>query len=382
MLPENQGKKNKGRKKLAVIGASYLQLPLVNKANDMGIETHCFAWEEGAVCKDVADYFYPISIIEKEKILDKCKEIGINGITSIASDVAVPSVCFVAENMNLISNTVSSSNLCTDKYLMREAFKKNNVNSPKYFKLNKENYRFDDNLVFPVIVKPVDRSGSLGVMLADNKEKFESAVFRACQFSFKKEAIVEEFIDGREVSVETISWEGSHFLLNVTDKVTTNDPYFVEIEHHQPSEIDKKILKRVKDLTFKALTSLNIKYGAGHTEIRIKPNGDIFIIEVGARMGGDFIGSDLVYLSTGYDFLKGVIEVSLNKFHVPEFTENKHSGVFFLSKDTMNTYSIIQERYSKSIVTNSRINDNLNYATCSADRSGYLIYQSDKRIVI
>ena len=68
------------KQKLAVIGASYLQQPFVEKAKEMGLEIHCFAWEEGAVCKDIADQFYPISIIEKEEILSICQQIGINGI--------------------------------------------------------------------------------------------------------------------------------------------------------------------------------------------------------------------------------------------------------------------------------------------------------------
>ena len=86
--------------KIAVIGASYLQLPLVEKINALGYESHCFAWDNlDSVCKDRADYFYPISIIDKEAILKKCIEIGIDAISSIASDVAVPTIAFVAEKI-------------------------------------------------------------------------------------------------------------------------------------------------------------------------------------------------------------------------------------------------------------------------------------------
>ena len=92
------------KKKLAIIGASYLQLPLVKKAKEMGLETICFAWEDGAVCKGLADQFYPFSIIEKERILQKCLEIGIDGITTIASDTAVVTVNYVASRMGLRSN--------------------------------------------------------------------------------------------------------------------------------------------------------------------------------------------------------------------------------------------------------------------------------------
>ena len=79
-------------KKIAIIGASYLQLPLVRKAQEMGLEVHCFAWADGAVCKDVADFFYPIDVKEKNQILDVCQRVGINGITTIAADLPVSTI--------------------------------------------------------------------------------------------------------------------------------------------------------------------------------------------------------------------------------------------------------------------------------------------------
>lgn len=66
--------------KLAIIGAALGQLPICIKAKELGIETHCFAWPEGAVCKDVVDFFYPISILEKDAIVEKCKNLGVDGV--------------------------------------------------------------------------------------------------------------------------------------------------------------------------------------------------------------------------------------------------------------------------------------------------------------
>ncbi len=92
----NTFSKHHVNKKLAIIGASYLQLPLVLKARDMGIDTLCFAWEAGAVCKREADEFCPVSITEKERIAEICRQKGVAGVTSIASDVAVPTMNHVA----------------------------------------------------------------------------------------------------------------------------------------------------------------------------------------------------------------------------------------------------------------------------------------------
>jgi len=119
-------------KKLAVIGASYLQLPLVKKAKELGLEVHCFAWPEGAVCKDAADYFYPISIVEHEEILKVCQRVKIDGICTIASDVAAPTVAYVAEKMGLIANTYEASVRANNKFLMRNAFSAAGVPCPQY----------------------------------------------------------------------------------------------------------------------------------------------------------------------------------------------------------------------------------------------------------
>lgn len=365
-------------KKLAIIGASYLQLPIVLKAQQMRIETHCFAWPENAVCKEHADFFYPISILDKEDILSKCEEIQIDGISTIATDMAVPTICFVAEKMNLKSNTYSSAIASTNKVYMRRAFIKGNCNVPKFIEVNNQTIILD-NLQFPLIVKPSDRSGSRGVTKIDKKEDLEKAILNALEESFIKTAIVEQFIEGVEVSVETITWNGEHIILAITDKVTTNAPYFVELAHHQPSQLSDEILIKIKHETLKCLNALDINFGASHSEFKITSEGDVYVIEVGARMGGDFIGSHLVPLSTGYDFLKGVIDVALDQFEKPVLSKNTFSGIYFLSKETEkitpfllknNTFDVQKEVFSL----------NLKNISNSNDRSGYLIYQSNERI--
>lgn len=366
-------------KKLAIIGASYLQLPLIEKAKIMGIETHCFAWEDGAICKDFADFFYPISVVDKDAILSICQKIKIDGITSIASDVAVPTMCYIAEKMGLIGNP---DNLyLIDKFQMRQRFNEYNISSPQYT-LAQNDY-FDVILKYPVIVKPTDRSGSLGVKKVERKEDLFNAVERARKESFTNQAIIEEFIGGSEVSVETISWKGEHYILAVTDKITTEDPYFVELEHHQPSQHSKHILENIITETKKALTSLNIIYGASHSELKITDDGSVFIIEIGARMGGDFIGSHLVELSTGYDFVKGVIDVALGYFEKPKFKTSEFSGVYFLCQESKYILPIIQDKGKyPEIITAEITNNELLDIKCSANRSGYFIYQSNKKMIV
>lgn len=369
-------------KKLAIIGASYLQQPLVERAKEMGLYTICFAWEDGAVCKELCDKFYPISIVDKEAILKVCIEEKVDAVTTIASDVAVLTVNYVAEQMGLVGNPDEYSQTATNKYLMRQSFMENRVPSPKFCLTDGEVPMTINTFRFPLIVKPTDRSGSRGVEKVEKQDDLQEAITRACKESFQKKAVIEEFVEGREISVESISFEGKHYVLQITDKVTTEAPFFVELEHHQPSSLPDEIKSRVKEIVLNALNALHIQYGASHAELKITKDGDIRVIEIGARMGGDFIGSDLVKLSTGYDFLKGVIDVAFGDFDEPRITEHRYSGVYFLCRETERLISIFENAGRYPEIVRTEVTDTeLHNIECSADRSGYFIYQSDKKFI-
>lgn len=297
--------------KLAIIGASYLQEPLIQKAKLRNIETHVFAWAVGDVGEKSADYFYPISITEKEQILDMCKEIGIDGICSIASDLAVSTVNYVAGKMGLIGNSMESTRVSTNKHLMRLCFEQNGDPSPKSMQVQSVDDIDLSTISYPVIVKPVDRSGSRGITKVEQKEDLERAIENAKQQGFEKYALVEAFVEGDEYSVEYISFEGHHQFLSVTKKYTTGSPDFIEIAHLEPSLLSDEVVGKVQQVIEHALDSLQIKYGASHSEFKVSKDGSIKIIEIGARMGGDCIGSSLVELSTGFDYAGAVIDISL-----------------------------------------------------------------------
>jgi biotin carboxylase len=367
-------------KKIAIIGASYLQLPLVKKAKEMELYTLCFAWAEGAVCKDEADEFYPISIVEKEQILSICREKKINGICTIASDVAAPTVAYVAEQMGLVGNAYEVAVGANNKYLMRQAFSAAGIPCPAFQKITSIEQLDSKCFHFPIIVKPTDRSGSLGITKVEGEEGLKTAVETALGCSFKHEAIVEEFVEGREISVEFISYRGVHYPLQITDKVTTEAPHFVELEHHQPADLSEEQYAQIYDLTKRALNALGVTNGASHSEYKITSDGRIYVMEIGARMGGDFIGSDLVQLSTGYDFLKGVIDVALDRFEKPVFCRSQHAGVYFLCEETKHLQKIITESNLPQIVRAEITDSKLHQVTCSADRSGYLIYQGENKL--
>ena len=154
--------------KLVIIGAGYLQVPLIKKAYDMGFETHVFAWEEGAVGKHYADHFHPVSIREKEEILVACRRIQPAGICSIGSDLALPTVNYVAQALNLTSNSLKSTEISTDKYKMRTALSSQGLSCPKYKFINHNSDLDAEDLRFPLIIIASNNNFGFRVFLTDD----------------------------------------------------------------------------------------------------------------------------------------------------------------------------------------------------------------------
>ena len=373
------------KKKLAIICASLEQMPLVQKAKEMGIETHCFAWDRedkknDSICKAIADYFYPISIVEKERILEVCQRIKVDGVTSVCNDYAVATIAYIAENMGLIGNRYEDSLISSNKYKARQAFLKGGASSPRFVVAQEGTVPDVTGFRYPLIVKPTDRCASIGVVKVETEKELQEAIRNSQQLSFTGQAIIEEYVTGIEVSVETISWQGKHYNLTLTDKVTAGEPYYVEIAHHEPSVFSEEIQEKIKAEARKALTAVGVNYGASDTEIKITENGEVYVIEVNPRLGGDF-SHDMVQLSTGYDFMKGVIDVALNQFEEPVITEQKYSGIYFLCKDAEWVKNAIENKENDPDIVAAELYNNgeLRHLQSNMDRSGYFMYQSAQR---
>ncbi len=378
------GKKNKEDNRMsraiAIIGASYLQLPLIIKAKEMGYETHVFAWAANDVGETEADFFYPISITEKDEILEKCREIGICAICSIASDLAVETVNYIASKLGLVGNSLHSTSISTNKYLMRKAFFDNGDPSPRSILVSSESNLDTIDLPFPVIVKPTDRSGSRGVEKVFDRDELAEAVKNAIGQSLEKKAVVEEYVHGKEYSVEHISYKGVHRLLAVTKKYTTGEPHYIETGHLEPAPLNREVMEKIDKVISHALDSLEIEYGASHSEIKIDSKGDIRIIEIGARMGGDCIGSDLVMYSTGYDFVRMVIQTACGE--KPDFTPvcepRAVESLFIFSQSDLDEFNRLKEQEPEKLI---RVADwhpeKMGHTTDSSNRAGCYIRYAD-----
>lgn len=374
-------------KKIVIIGANNFQNKLIVKAKELGFETHVFAWQCGDIGEKTADFFYPISITEKEKILEVCKKIDPVAICSIGSDLAVLTVNYVARNLGLTANSKKCDLISTNKYEMREAFRQAGIYTPQFFKVTEDEMEslFERKWKFPLIIKPTDRSGSRAITKLTSPDGMTAAVSRAIGESFEKAAIIEEFIDGKEYSCESISFQGKHTLLAITEKFTTGAPNYIEVGHIEPAPIKGALYDKIKDEVFKALDALDIKNSASHAEIKVSDTGKIGIIEIGARMGGDCIGSDLVYLSTGNDYVKMVINVACGeKPQILPSKQDKTAAIrFLMSKEEVN---LLKKAKKEFCVTDEDISavseDTMHAVVDSGSRYGYFIVtdSDDKKI--
>ncbi len=366
---------------VAILGASYHQLPLIERAKELGYVTHVFAWECGDVGETAADHFYPISTRDGDAILEKCREIGIDGICSIASDVALITCNYVANKMGLTANTMESTYKSTNKHLMREAFMENGDPTPMSMLVTPDTDLSEIDIPLPVIVKPTDRSGSRGVHKVESPEELQAALDEAFEYSFEKKAVVEEFAEGQEYSIEYISYEGKHTFLAATFKYTTGAPRFIESGHYQPAPFSEETLERIKKVIEHALDSLEIKYGASCSEFKIDDKGNIKLIEICQRMAGDCIGSDLVKYSTGLDYVGMVVDIACGK--APDFTPVCEpfpvESCFIFNQEDLDKFNYIQEHEPERIVRIVDMDlDLLGSATDSSNRAGcYVIRHKD-----
>lgn len=359
---------------LAIIGASYLQLPLIEKAKEMGYTTHVFAWAANDVGEAAADHFYPISIVEKEQICDKCREIGIDGICSIASDLAAVTVNYVADQLGLAGNSMEATFKSTNKHAMRRAFEANGDPSPKSILVDETTDLSALVLTYPIIVKPTDRSGSRGICKLETPDGLADAVTAAMSEGFEKKVLVEEYADGQEYSVEGISFQGQHHILAMTLKYTTGAPRFIETGHMEPAPVSEDTFARVKQVVTHALDSLGIENSASHAELKIAEDGSIRLIEIGGRMGGDCIGSDLVRYSTGIDYVRAVIQVACGQ--EPDLTpvgEKQPVAVrFIFTEEDMREFERIKEM-DQLLKVVSLYPENIGHITDSSNRAGCYI---------
>ncbi len=324
-------------KTIMILGASILQLPAIKKAKEMGLRVvavdmnpEAVGFKEDDVIKEV------ISTIDIPNVVEAAKRNKVDGVMTLASDMPMRSVAAVAKEMGLVGISDDTALKATNKALMRQALYEHDVPVPRFYKVsNRDEYeKVTAEFRVPFIVKPADNSGSRGIFkISDlnDQQTIKDAYDYSKASSRNGDVVVEEYMEGPEVSVETLTVDGECHVIQITDKLTTGAPHFVEMGHSQPTQLDAVTAENIREVAKAANKAIGIMHGPSHTEIIVTTEGPK-IVELGARLGGDCITTHLVPLSTGVDMVECCIQIALGEKPDVETKFNKGAAIRYFQQ--------------------------------------------------
>lgn len=341
-------------KKILLLGGSTQQIPAIEYANKQGLYTILCDYLPDNPGQYYAKKFYCISTTDRHAILDIAIQEKIDGVVAYASDPAAPTAAYVAEQLKLPTNPYKSVEILAYKDKFREFLGSHEFNCPKaksYSSLVCAKKEIDQ-FTFPVMVKPVDSSGSKGVSKVTITEEFEVAYKLALDNSRGEKIIVEEFI----VQDHQFLIGGDCFVLNGMvaywgllnchrdPKVNT----LVPVGKSYPLLIGESRLIKVKKEIEKIVNLLGIKFGGFNLEIMIDKNDKVFLIEMGPRNGGNMI-PDLLKIINNVDLIGATIETAIgnNNLILQSETNNGFYATHNIHTETNGIFNEI--RYKNSI---------------------------------
>ena len=371
-------------KRLFIIGASILQLPGIQKAKELGYHVGVADFNPEAVGIPYADEYYNVSTIDEEGVYEAAKAFGADGIMTLATDMPMRAVAYATKKLGLPGISYDTAVKSTDKGEMIKAFEAAGVAHPWYYIVSspEEAAGVLEKISYPCITKPTDSSGSRGVMLVHSREELENALSYSYENGRKGGIIIEEYMVGPEVSVEVIVYEGVPHVLQITDKLTTGAPHFVEMGHSQPSRLAQEDQQKIRDLASRAVKAVGIENGPAHVEIMLTKEGPK-MVELGARMGGDCITSHLVPLSTGVDMIKATSDISLGQTPdiAPKFQKGAAIRFFDAPAGTITAIEGAEEAKSvegvREVSFTKQVGDTAGTIGSSTDRAGFVIAQAE-----
>lgn len=310
------GEEGQMGKKMMILGGSALQVPAIKAAKELGYEIILVDYDENATGFALADVKLVVSTLDKEEVYRQALIYRPDVVITSTSDGPVRTAAYVNERLGKKPDLSYEDSLCaTIKSHMRKRLEENHVPVPVYYVV--ENWAGFWEAVKALdgrcIVKPSDNAGSRGVTLLEGGEKTEEELRRVYDYSKGNSrngiVMVEEFMSGAEVSVEAMTVNGKTEIISITDKYITQPPYFVEIAHSEPSRLEGEIQERIREVALQAIRAIRLQNGPSHTEIKVTEEGPK-VVEIAARLGGDFITSRLVPLSTGVDLVGASVRLA------------------------------------------------------------------------
>lgn len=329
---------------------------------------------------------------EVKAVIKQNVDIGqLKGIMT-TSDFYLEHAARLSNEFQLNSNTIESIQNCRNKALTRRKLAAINIGQPQFEVVDKVELIEPSlqRIGIPCVIKPVDDSASYNVRLCNTMQEARIHIHTILQTTknirgqkMAGSALIEEYLDGPEYSVEMFAINGDIVPIGITEKKVTGDPYFVENQHIFPAPLRKDLELRIIDVTKKAIKTLGITHGATHSEIKLI-HGEVKVIEINARLAGGMI-PELIRIATGDDVLQKQIHCFTNEDQQMDLIEHKKvSGIrFIVSQEAgvlegisgMNEFSTMPG--VSQVVLNRVIGDKVSLPNSAYDRIGYIIATSN-----
>ena len=372
------------KKSILVFGVGELQQSIISRAKKMNLYVVGIDPCEDAYCKGDCDAFEVVGGQDFNGTIDVAKKYKVSAIVTAATDKPLVMMARVAKELSLPFYSVETAEWSTDKFQMKQRFLEGGVPCARGRLIH--NSEEAQDLYFPLICKPRDNSGSRGVKLCRDLTELDSCIKEALEVSKLDTVLVEEFIEGREFSIESLHYDGKSEVIQFTEKKTTEFPYNVELGHKQPANLTDDQRNQICDIISKIASCMHFKNCPSHTELKINERG-IFVIETSPRLGGDYITSTLTPLSTGINLEDQLLHIALGEpVDTTTGRVDKASAVCFFSLPEGKVKAIdpkINEVESWPNIQNFlfklKVGDKVNKITSSLNRYGQFIVNGISR---
>ncbi len=311
-------KEAKEMKALVLCGA-LAQIALLEELKSRGITTILLDMNEKVKAREYADKFYPVSVLDVDAVRRVAMDEQVDFILTVCADQVLQVVAQIAEELGLpwYIDFETAENVSKKSY-MKRIFWENDVPTSQYVIMDEFDETKIDHLKWPLIVKPVDAYSSRGVCKVADMEQLRAAFAVAVDISRTKTAIVEEFVEGDEITVDVYVEEGKAHVLCLSNLYKIGEGgKFVINRSRIPADISPEIAEKIAD------TAQKIVDGFGLCNcpmlIQLICNGEnISVVEFCARTGGG-IKFLMIKKISGFDVVKAVVDLTLGEIpHVGE----------------------------------------------------------------
>lgn len=324
------------QKTLMVLGAGFAQLPAIQKGKEKGyavIATSCYSDDIGMSISDIP---LTIDTTDVENTLKAARIHKIDGIMTMATDVALPSVGKVVDELGLVGPSFQTALFSTDKVMMKNRLLERNIPTANARIVRSLSEARDaiKSLELPVMLKAVASSGSRGITRVESTSQLEEAFKYAEAVSGSQDFLIEEFMEGLEFGTQGLVYKGKlEFLFPHNDTVTP-PPYLTPIGHSYPMELPENTKQVILDIVANCVKALEIDNSMLNVDMIMTPSGPK-IIEIGARMGATCL-PELTTIYSGIDVVDVAIEMAMGHKITLQETKKKQpcAGLLIRSPKT------------------------------------------------